>query len=165
MGVLRPLLPSADIVIEASRPRAFAQLGLEPQPHHTWVSITGYGRTGPWCNRTAFGDDAAAAGGLVAMADGAPVFCADAIADPLAGIWAAVAALDAYLHGGGVIIDVALREAAGHAMATVPSRPKSDTAAPSTITVQRPRARTPLAPAPALGAHTEAVVKELAGRR
>src|SRR5439155_22364902 len=124
---LRALAASVDIVVEASRPRAFAQLGLAPEPHHTWVTITGYGRTGPWSNRTAFGDDAAAAAGLVAMADGAPVFCADAVADPISGIWAAVGALDGYLEGGGLIVDVALREAAGHAMATVPCRPASDT--------------------------------------
>ena len=61
------------MVIEASRPRALAQLGLAPEmiPHRdgqVWLSITGYGRAAP--ERAAFGDDAAVAGGLVGWIDG-----------------------------------------------------------------------------------------------
>jgi hypothetical protein len=113
----RELIVSSDVVIEASRPRAFDQLGLAPAallaecPGLTWVSITGYGRTGPWRDRVAFGDDAAAAAGLVAWEpDGSPLFVADAVADPLTGIVAAAAALACVLGGGGHHVDIALRE-------------------------------------------------------
>ncbi|WP_232794198.1 CoA transferase, partial [Pseudofrankia saprophytica] len=87
------LIEGADVVLEASRPRALDQLGIDPaaliarNPRLTWVSITGYGRTGPWRQRPAFGDDAAAAAGAVAVdAAGAPVFLADAVADPVTGV-------------------------------------------------------------------------------
>jgi hypothetical protein len=114
---LRALLARADVVIESSRPRALAQLGIDFAEHvargTTWVSITGYGRESPYSNRVAFGDDAAVAAGLVAFDHaGAPVFCADAIADPAAGLAAAAGALTALLNGGGCLVDVALRDAA-----------------------------------------------------
>ena len=73
-----------------------------------WVSITGHGRDGEGARRAAFGDDAAVAGGLVAADDGGPVFVADAVADPLAGMVAAVAALDRFAAGGGWVIDVSM---------------------------------------------------------
>jgi hypothetical protein len=96
-GELRELLRTADIVIEASRPRALAQLGLGPDTGRNgqvWLSITGYGRAEP--DKVAFGDDAAVAGGLVGWdSDGDPVFCADAIADPLTGVCGALAVASA----------------------------------------------------------------------
>ena len=88
------LVHSADVVIEASRPRALEQLGivaadLVASGPRLWVSITAYGRQGASGPRVGFGDDAAAAGGLVAWSDESPVFCGDAIADPLTGLTAA----------------------------------------------------------------------------
>lgn len=116
---LRSVLATADVVIEGSRPRALDRLGIDPyevvaaRPGAVWVAITAYGRTGPWCNRVGFGDDAAAAGGLVdEMADGTPTFVADAVADPLTGMMAAALAVGAIRDGGGVVLDVALREMA-----------------------------------------------------
>ncbi len=117
---LRHLLSTADIVIEGSRPRALRQMGIQPsevvgaRPGSVWVSITAYGRRGPWSNRVGFGDDTAAAGGLVSVEDGRPAFVGDAIADPLAGMVAAGAAADAWARGGGCLLDVALREVARH---------------------------------------------------
>ena len=76
--VLHDLVRRADVVIEASRPRALAQLGVDGPDlvraggPRVWVSITGYGRSGDAANRVAFGDDAAAAGGLVVWRDGRP---------------------------------------------------------------------------------------------
>ncbi|MCW2528224.1 MAG: hypothetical protein JWM76_3084 [Pseudonocardiales bacterium] len=65
--------------------------------------------SGNGAGRVAFGDDAAAAGGLVSHdATGSPVFCADAIADPLSGLVAAVAASASISAGGGHLIEVAL---------------------------------------------------------
>ena len=77
-STLRRLLAAADVVVEASRPRALEQLGLGPRERmadgraRAWVSITGYGRTGDAAARVAFGDDAAVAGGLVAGRAGRP---------------------------------------------------------------------------------------------
>jgi hypothetical protein len=111
---LRRLAGQAGIVIESSRPRALRRLGLVAEdwlaaaPGRVWISITGYGREDPQ-QRVAFGDDAAAAGGLVARGDdGVPAFCGDAIADPLTGMFAALAALAAVRAGGGVLADLSM---------------------------------------------------------
>jgi hypothetical protein len=116
---LRALLASADVVIEGSRPRALDRLGIDPRDivasgsGMVWVAITAYGRTGPWCNRVGFGDDAAAAGGLIEHSSaGVPEFVGDAIADPLTGMMAAALVAGAVRDGGGVVLDVALREVA-----------------------------------------------------
>ena len=58
--------------------------------------------------RPAFGDDAAVAGGLVGAAAGGPVFCGDAIADPLTGLEAALAVAESLGRGGGELIDVSM---------------------------------------------------------
>ncbi|HTZ91320.1 MAG TPA: CoA transferase [Streptosporangiaceae bacterium] len=111
---LRRLAGQAAVVIESSRPRALRNLGLLAEEWlaaaagRVWVSITGYGRADPQ-QRVAFGDDAAVAGGLIARtADGSPVFCGDAIADPLTGILSGAAALAAAADGGGALLDVAM---------------------------------------------------------
>jgi hypothetical protein len=118
---LAALLAAADVVIEASRPRALRQLGLAPEliPHRdgqVWLSITGYGRADTALSElVAFGDDAAVAGGLVGRTgdDGAPVFCADAIADPLTGLCGALAVARSVADGGGELIDLSMRAVAG----------------------------------------------------
>jgi hypothetical protein len=112
------LVAQADVVIEASRPRALAALGIDapsalradvgPQ---VWVSISGHGRD---ANRVAFGDDGAAAGGLVAWDETGPCFVADAIADPLAGITAAGIVRTAVQAGGRWLVDVSLAGVAAH---------------------------------------------------
>jgi hypothetical protein len=108
------LADQVTVVVESSRPRALHALGLIAEdwlraaPGRVWISITGYGRDDPQ-QRVAFGDDAAAAGGLVAFAaDSTPVFCGDAIADPLTGLYAGLAALMALAAGGGLLVDVAM---------------------------------------------------------
>ena len=116
---LSRLLRAADIVIEASRPRALRQYGLDPErirrPDQTWVSITGYGRSDPEENWVAFGDDAAVAGGLVDQSRaGRPRFLGDAIADPLTGLHAACAAVVTHRSGGG-LVDIALATTAAFA--------------------------------------------------
>ncbi len=147
------------------------------------MSITGYGRTGPWRQRVAFGDDAAAAAGLVAVGpDGTPVFLGDAVADPVTGLYAAVAALACVVGGGGHHVDIAMREAAGSLLGTrrrLPDRDPvarwSDDAGEDTgrdrgwfveaagcrQPVLPPRHRTPAGTAPELGADTSRVLAEL----
>ncbi len=50
VSFLRTLLGSADLVVEASRPRVMDRLGIDPSALAaegvSWVSITGHGRTG-----------------------------------------------------------------------------------------------------------------------
>ncbi len=111
---LRSMLTRADIVIESSRSRALTQLGISAEDlvvtgPRVWVSITGHGRTGANALRIGFGDDAAVAGGLVAFdGSGNPVFCGDAIADPISGLVAAAAVAHACQIGGRWLIDVPL---------------------------------------------------------
>ena len=110
---LRALLADADVVVEASRPRALCQAGIlaeEVRPR-VWLSITGYGRA---VDRVAFGDDAAVAGGLVAWDDAGPVFLADAVADPLTGVATAVAVAEALARGGRWMIEAPMAAVAAH---------------------------------------------------
>ena len=115
---LAALIRHADVVIEASRPRALSQLGIDAEAMlaaetgpSVWLSITGYGRDDGG-HRIGFGDDAAVAGGLVACEDGEPRFCADAIADPLTGLVAAAATRLALHLRGRWMLDVALARVA-----------------------------------------------------
>ncbi len=116
------LIEKADIVIEGSRPRALKQLGinaellLDKNPGLVWVSITGYGRKEPQANWVAFGDDAAVAAGVAQACANPPVFCGDALADPLTGLHAAVAALAFWQKGGGVLLDMSLCKVTAHCL-------------------------------------------------
>lgn len=109
LAQLRRLLAEADVVIEASRPRALRHWGIEPTGPQVWLSITGHGRD---VDRVAFGDDAAVAGGLVAWDEAGPVFVGDAIADPLTGIVAHRAVTAALAEGGTWLLDVAMARVA-----------------------------------------------------
>nr|WP_206024641.1 CoA transferase [Rhodococcus sp. 14C212] len=106
---LAALVAAADIVIEASRPRALAGFGLNADEFvaggATWVSITAHGRGS---GRVGFGDDIAASAGLVARDDAGPMFVGDAIADPLTGLTAAALAMSAPGDGGGVLWDISM---------------------------------------------------------
>lgn len=110
LAKVRYLVQQADVVIEASRPRALRQWGFDADREvasgKVWVSITGYGRTGPRSNGVAFGDDAAVSGGL--LLDGPPGFVADAVADPVTGLLAAMLVLSALDDDTGVLLDLSL---------------------------------------------------------
>jgi len=121
---LRDEFLQADVVITSARPRAFAGLGLGPatifaaNPSLVWVAITGYGWTGAAGERVGFGDDTAAAGGLVRWtAGGEPRFQGDALSDPVTGLAAALGALQAAADGGGVLVDAAMARSAAVAAA------------------------------------------------
>jgi crotonobetainyl-CoA:carnitine CoA-transferase CaiB-like acyl-CoA transferase len=158
-ALLARFVHSADVVIEASRPRALEQLGIAAADMvasgpRLWISITAYGRQGASGNRVGFGDDAAAAGGLVAWLDEEPAFCSDAIADPLTGLTAAARALQALKDGGRWLLDVAMAGvAASFAGPTLPVPPQ--------LVPVPPSARRPVSTAPAFGADTAAVLAEL----
>lgn len=164
---LAALLESADIVIEGSRPRALLQLGIRAEswtrarPGRVWLSITGYGRAAPQADWVAFGDDAAAAAGLCwCVPEGAPLFVGDAIADPLAGLGGALAALRCWRAGEGALLDVALARCAAWSLAQGPRLGASlarglEPLPPRVLACERERA------AP-LGAHTAELLRELA---
>ena len=169
---LHALVRRADIVIEASRPRALTRFGLdapaEVERGCTWVSITAYGRSSP---RVGFGDDVAAANGLLGIdAQGLPVFCGDAVADPLTGLAAAALALSEPGSGGGALREVAMADvvaatmrqptADGPVVERVQGEWTVDTGS-ERLPVALPAARTPTGPAPAMGADTAEVLGRL----
>ncbi|MEV5647101.1 CoA transferase [Nocardia sp. NPDC052254] len=158
---LADLVASADIVIEASRPRALAGFGLAAQAFAdaggTWISITAHGRAS---NRIGFGDDIAAGAGLVARAgDGTPLFVGDAIADPLTGLAAAVLAMSAPADGSGRLWDIAMSSVVA---ATLDPDSGAEPADESQIIA--PSRREAIGEAPGSGRDTAAVLAEL-GRR
>jgi crotonobetainyl-CoA:carnitine CoA-transferase CaiB-like acyl-CoA transferase len=159
--ILHALVRRADVVIESSRPRALAQFGLDARDAvaaggpQVWVSITGYGRSGEAALRVAFGDDAAAAGGLVTWTADGPLFCADAIADPLTGLTAAAACLDKLRAGGRWLLDISM--AAVSAELAGPTLPVPAAG----LTVADPHARQVTKHAPELGADTVQVLADL----
>jgi len=111
---LAHLLAGADVVIEASRPRALRQLGLDrasldisnPQ---IWLSMTAYGRKPPADHWVGFGDDVAASAGLLHWNDlGHPQFVGDAIADPLAGVYGALAVVEGMAQGCSGLLDLSM---------------------------------------------------------
>lgn len=156
---LRALVARAELVIDGSRPRAMARLGIDVDQvvagGTSWLSITGHGRTGAAGMRPAFGDDAAAAGGLLAWDDQGPVPVGDAVADPLTGAYGAVAALACLASPRGWLVELSLARAAASAAALV----GDGSAAGAPLTP--PRARTPAGTAADLGADTVAVLSEL----
>lgn len=147
---LQRLLAAADIVIEGSRSAALQRRRLGPddlsaRPGRVWLRITGHV---DHPERPAFGDDAAVAGGLVGAG---PVFCGDAIADPLSGLEATRAVAQSLRRGGGEVITVSMAAVAAR-YAALPQT-ASDAAAP----VARPQPPPPTAPASPLGADNAAV--------
>ena len=155
-GALRQLLNTADIVIEGSRPAALRrrQLSADDVPGRAgriWLRISGY-RGQPY--RSAFGDDAAVAGGLVGAGTQGPVFCGDAIADPLSGLEAARAVGQSLHRGGGELIDVSMAQVA----ATYAALPRTSRAlSSSAIPVARPQPPPAGPSASPLGADNAAV--------
>ncbi|WP_225993973.1 CoA transferase [Actinomadura rudentiformis] len=161
---LQSLVRRADVVIEASRPRALARWGLDADSAAgsgtIWVSITAYGRA---CDRVGFGDDVAAAAGLVAWDPETrePVFCGDAIADPLTGLYAAHQAMSALARRRGALLDIAMVDVARWA------------ASPSWRSQAKPVENAPGLPAPRTapgiasesGEDTEVVLSELGIRQ
>lgn len=103
---LLSIIAASDVVIEAARPRALAQLGIDADeivrstPGLVWLSITGHGSIGASAGWVGFGDDCGVSGGMSAAlraAAGRAGFVGDAIADPLTGVFAAVVAWNGWL--------------------------------------------------------------------
>ena len=158
---LRQLLAVADIVIEGSRPAALARrrLGpddIAPRAGRIWLRITGYDDDP---GRPAFGDDAAVAGGLVGTSVDGPVFCGDAIADPLTGLEATLAVTESLNRGGGELIQIAMAAVAA-TYAELPAT--ASVSAHPAVPPRPPRVTTSAAE---LGANNDAVRHLIAERR
>ncbi|MEQ6900372.1 CoA transferase [Nocardioides sp. YIM 152588] len=157
---LADLVARADLVIEASRPRALAGLGIDAAAHvaagTTWVSITARGRDS---NTIGFGDDVAVAAGL-ALPDADELLpVGDALADPLTGVAAAAAATAALLGETATLVDVSMLDVARAAAGTVPEAAvhRHDgrwwvESAGGRHPVAGPEHRRPTGPGPVLGA-------------
>lgn len=161
---LRTLITDADLVLDSSRARALRQVGLDAAEivadGTSWLSITAYGRD---ADRIGFGDDVAAGAGLIALDRGEPLPCGDALADPLTGVTAAVAAAAALGDHRAQLIDVSMHDACRASLGAAPVRHEvvrrgetwwvetDDGAFP----VREPFARPAAGRAPAIDADTE----------
>jgi crotonobetainyl-CoA:carnitine CoA-transferase CaiB-like acyl-CoA transferase len=155
---LHRLLDVADIVIEGSRPAALRRRGLSAEDlagrkGRIWLRISGY-RDQP--DRPAFGDDAAVAGGLVGGDADGPVFCGDAIADPLTGLEAARAVGESLRRGGGEVVEVSMAQVAARYAALTQSPHSDEPAGSPTL----PPAVPPTSPLGADNAAVELLVSE-----
>ena len=110
----RRLVAGADVVIESFRPGVVTRLGLDYEtvrvdsPELVYVSISGYGQSGPWADRA--GHDVnyvAAAGALGDASSPLPLQVADFAAG---GLYAVVAILAALMEGTGTFIDLSMHE-------------------------------------------------------
>ena len=113
------MLEEADVVIEASRPRALQGLGLGRETLNVvkpqiWLSLTAYGRNEPNGQWVGFGDDVAVNANLLHWSDNdRPEFIGDAIADPLSGTFAALAVAQAVSEGRSGLLDLSMAAVAG----------------------------------------------------
>ncbi len=118
----------ADVVIENFRPGVLEKLGLgyrqlaEQNPATIMVRLSGYGQTGPMCERPGFGAIGEAMGGIrhvTGYPDRPPVRIGLSIGDSIAALHAVIGALMALRYrdatggagrGSGQMVDVALYE-------------------------------------------------------
>jgi crotonobetainyl-CoA:carnitine CoA-transferase CaiB-like acyl-CoA transferase len=121
----RRLALRCDVLVENFRPGKLAEWGLDyarlaaEHPGLVYVSISGFGQTGPYRDRVGFGSIAESIGGLrylTGYPDRPPTRVGLSIGDSLAGLYAALGALLALHHrdrngGQGQLVDVALYEA------------------------------------------------------
>jgi crotonobetainyl-CoA:carnitine CoA-transferase CaiB-like acyl-CoA transferase len=124
VALVRRLVAISDVVVENYKPGDLARRGLAYEdlkpikPDLVWCSITGFGQTGPYSDRTGYDFLIQAMGGIMSItghkdADGgAPVKVGVGIADVMCGMYATVGILAALRHrdrtGEGQHIDLAL---------------------------------------------------------
>ncbi len=101
-AILLELARTADVLVESFRPGTLERWGLSPErlreanPRLIVVRVSGFGQTGPYAPRAGFGTLAEAMSGFAAMTgepDGPPTLPPFGLADGIAGISAANAAL------------------------------------------------------------------------
>jgi CoA:oxalate CoA-transferase len=122
--VLHELIARADVLVENFRPGVTDRLGIDYatasalNPRLVYVSISGFGQTGPLAHRPAYDHIVQAIGGIMQVTgwpDGPPTRIGDAVADVAAGVYGAWGALAALLQRGttgkGQHVDVAMLDA------------------------------------------------------
>jgi crotonobetainyl-CoA:carnitine CoA-transferase CaiB-like acyl-CoA transferase len=122
--ILRTLAATADVLVENFRPGTLERWGIGPDVLHevnpdlVLVRVSGFGQTGPFAARAGFGTLAEAMSGFAALTgeqDGPPTLPSFGLADSIAGIAAAAAAVMALRHhevqgGRGQVVDLSLLE-------------------------------------------------------
>jgi crotonobetainyl-CoA:carnitine CoA-transferase CaiB-like acyl-CoA transferase len=124
--ILRELAVDADVLVENFRPGVLEGWGLGPEQLHVlnpgliMLRVTGFGQTGPYARRRAFGTLAEAMSGFAHQTgeeDGPPTLPPFGLADGVAGIAGALAVMTALYHRAtregnerGQVIDLALLE-------------------------------------------------------
>lgn len=124
--IVRELISKADVVVENFRPGRLAQWHLAYEdvcvmnPQIVYVSVSGFGQTGPYRERPGFGNIAESMGGLryiTGFPDRPPLRVGVSLGDEIAALYAVVGALLALLNRErsagrpGDHVDVALTEA------------------------------------------------------
>jgi formyl-CoA transferase len=122
--VFLDLAGTADVVVENFRPGTAMRWGIDYEAVRAmrsdvvYVSISGFGQYGPWSDRVGYDPLAQAVSGFLSLngsPDGEPVKSPTFLADDLAGLHGALAALAALRHrdtsGEGQHIDVSLLDA------------------------------------------------------
>lgn len=120
-SIARDLAMGADIVVENFRPGVAARLGIgaaalcAENPRLIYLSISGFGQSGPLADRPSYDVVTQAMTGLMSLTgdpDGPPMLVGESIADVSAGVFAAFAATTALYQraqsGRGQYIDVAM---------------------------------------------------------
>ena len=121
MQALRALIPGAQVMVENFRPGTLEKMGLGPEvlrelnPSLVLLRVSGWGQTGPYAHKPGFGSLVEAMCGFAAMngfPDRPPVLPPFALADSMAGLYGALAVMNALRHaergGGGQVIDLSL---------------------------------------------------------
>jgi crotonobetainyl-CoA:carnitine CoA-transferase CaiB-like acyl-CoA transferase len=124
--ILRDLVADADVLVENFRPGVLEKWGSGPERLQTLnpglivLRVTGFGQTGPYSRRRAFGTLAEAMSGFAHQTgheDGPPTLPPFGLADGVAGITGAFAIMTALYHratpegnGQGQVIDLSLLE-------------------------------------------------------
>ncbi|QPS06753.1 CoA transferase [Delftia acidovorans] len=121
VALVHEMAARADVVVENFRPGVADRLGIGPaqlralNPRLVYVSVSGFGQTGPLAHRPAYDIIVQAMSGLMEATgepDGAPTVVGEAVSDVVAGLFASWATLAALLQarttGQGQQVDVAM---------------------------------------------------------
>ena len=133
--IVQELAQKVDVVVENFRPGVAERLGIGPEklralnPKLVYVSVSGFGQTGPLAHRPAYDIIVQAMSGLMEATgepNGAPTLVGEAVSDVVAGLFASWATLAALLQaqrtGAGQHVDVAMFDTTLTFLATSMSR-------------------------------------------